>query len=1588
MIKLSKRLIFTFIGIFILTGLFSEEEGKYAQGTIFFRVYNDFSYMQVNQNNVVETDQAWFNAIANEYEIYEMIHLFEYTTKSELQHYYSCMFPDSLDIDVVKNVFKSKTSYVEYTFKDIALEFHAIPEEEYYDYQWPLDIIQAEDAWDIDVSPTEEIIVAVIDTGVNLMESLDPEMIPGIHPDLTNNILKDINGNPIGYNVFSPYLPYDDIGHGTHVAGVVAATTNNNLGVASLAGWHENIKIMPVKIQKRLDGNYLIEVFGSRAAYGICWAAGYNQYGIGADIINMSWGPPYALDLQEEDDAAYYNMINIAIDIAQEAGCLCVASAGNFGSDWTELDTAPASLDGVISVAASNMEDTKATYSSYAEWATVTAPGGDGIFTVANAHSPEGYLSTVPIHDDYLSYMAGKYQMGGWEPGGTSEPHYDFIQGTSMSAPMVSSMLALMKAKFPTLTNDQLIEKLYAACDNLQGCTPYNTGKLGAGRMNAYKSLSDGPFENFTIHDMTFDGSKYIPANSTDADVEIWLKNWSHSDISVTSIQGLLTCDPIYGISITQNNAFWNGIDQYEFEQNLGVIKITDDTGLLRQVVFELELTIETANHGTLFETIPIFVEVRINIKDPEIFSELTIDDLDNDGIDEIAFGAATSTNQGKVYLYKNGVLSYSDTERPVTAKIAFADLNNDGLKEIIAVDAEYLYVYDNEGIELYNDFVNDLPTISVAVEDITNDGQFEIVINNSEGVVVYYNCANLPNLLRFDYSVDGDVLSELAIANVDTDPRKDVIFLIHHPNDHRLELVKFNFTLYPNVSGSYVSTEIGNPPNPNNFHSYDVTNILLLKRENDHNPNHSIFFGRVLNETGGIAPDPTLSNYYTYGYEWPSETGIATEIWSVMGQDIYIGHDATLPAGKIIAGEFLNGSDYTTGLELITYTDELIINIEGEGDTQSMGNHIHGHVYEYYVLNQVFYPRNKHSIITNSSDFNNGRIYTFKGNKMKVYDSFKNYLPDYTITAGFSSNEIVSIAFGNAINEVDREVYYLTNTGMLGSSYITSNQNLLCEFSQFQENARNTASYYQPLPIVIEDNIILKHDSVIDKNTVVTPGNTLTIEPGIEIRFEKNKSLVFSGESESPYPGGLICIGTEEDSIRIGGLCGNKMRSYWNSIDLNRGRTSEIEYAIFQNANTAIQYYDSDNHSLSNCRMSNNKIGVGFYSSSFEVNTNQISNNQYGVCCDKYASPLFGYPSIPSPYIGHNGIFYNYTGVHINKATPSFEDGFNDICHNFIYNMKYNFDVSGPDIRINAENNWWGSEEEHEIIEYLDPVEKIIYDPWCNSPQSSFLSREDSLSLFQLACIELYECRYTNAINLFEQVIADSISSYEDYLSIAYMYTCYSKLNFLNVFLLYLDEQLISQPNLEFEKCLLHFKSLSYRATGDYDAAIVIYEDIITNNHLSYVDSCYAVIDIGHTYLESSGRAIGRLSHLRPESLQSHQLTTQMLLESIRTGNHLQNQVPPVTKSILYQNYPNPFNPTTTISFSIPDDSKVDVSIYNIKGQKVKTLVNEEMEKGLHKIVWNSTDKSSKSVSSGVYFYKLKVNGKDRAVKKCLLLK
>ena len=88
--------------------------------------------------------------------------------------------------------------------------------------------------------------------------------------------------------------------------------------------------------------------------------------------------------------------------------------------------------------------------------------------------------------------------------------------------------------------------------------------------------------------------------------------------------------------------------------------------------------------------------------------------------------------------------------------------------------------------------------------------------------------------------------------------------------------------------------------------------------------------------------------------------------------------------------------------------------------------------------------------------------------------------------------------------------------------------------------------------------------------------------------------------------------------------------------------------------------------------------------------------------------------------------------------------------------------------------------------------------------------------------------------------------------------------------------------------------------------------------------------------------------------------------------------------------NHPNPFNPTTTISYELPNNTKdAKIEIYNLKGQRIRTFpINRLTDSPVQQIVWDGKDENDQSVASGVYFYRLTVNGKSKAVKKCILMK
>ncbi|UOQ45688.1 S8 family serine peptidase [Halobacillus salinarum] len=258
--------------------------------------------------------------------------------------------------------------------------------------------IHLADDWKL-TSPANDVTVAVIDSGADLD-----------HPDLKAHLTK-------GYNVLDPSKPPEDqLGHGTHIAGMVGAGTFNGIGVSSIS---KGAEIMPIKVLNGKEGNM------SDVAQGIDYAVEH-----GADIINLSLGG-YDISKYLQD----------AVQRAEDNGVLVVAAAGN---DNFDKSTYPAAFSSVLSVASTiTGATTRADFSNYGDYINVAAPGTD----------------------IYSTYLDGKY---------------DYMDGTSMSTSLVTSLAASLLEKAPYLTSEQISYLIQSGADSLD-----SHSQLGKGRIDA-----------------------------------------------------------------------------------------------------------------------------------------------------------------------------------------------------------------------------------------------------------------------------------------------------------------------------------------------------------------------------------------------------------------------------------------------------------------------------------------------------------------------------------------------------------------------------------------------------------------------------------------------------------------------------------------------------------------------------------------------------------------------------------------------------------------------------------------------------------------------------------------------------------------------------------------------------------------------------------------------------------------------------------------------------------------------------------------------------------------------------------------------
>ena len=326
------------------------------------------------------------------------------------------------------------------------------PDDEFYPFQWHYEAMNLPAAWDTEDGAAGGVTVAVIDTGSVAHPDLQGALLSGY--DFVSDPLNSADGD--GYDLDPTDLGGDSSYHGSHVAGTVAASTNNGGGVAGVS-WGANV--VSVRVLGVTGGGSLADIVN-----GILWAAGESVPGVPlnanpADVINLSLGGEAPCSSSYQD----------AFNRARAKGVTVIVAAGNENTDAGFSQ--PANCDGVITVGATGPLGTRAPYSNYGATVDVMAPGGDKTLTfeVQGETFPAGVLSTV-------ADGAGGYG-------------YTFQQGTSMASPHVAGLVALMLAQEPGLDPDTVLARLQTSALPLSGEACGQPDGCGAGLVDAAGAL-------------------------------------------------------------------------------------------------------------------------------------------------------------------------------------------------------------------------------------------------------------------------------------------------------------------------------------------------------------------------------------------------------------------------------------------------------------------------------------------------------------------------------------------------------------------------------------------------------------------------------------------------------------------------------------------------------------------------------------------------------------------------------------------------------------------------------------------------------------------------------------------------------------------------------------------------------------------------------------------------------------------------------------------------------------------------------------------------------------------------------------------
>lgn len=345
---------------------------------------------------------------------------------------------------------------IEYVEPDLRMRAAFVPNDPQWAQQWHLQHatggIRAPTAWD--KARGAGVTIAVIDTGVRPHADLKAQLLPGYDFITDSKIAGDGDGRDADALDVGDFTSANQCGtgeaaessswHGTHVAGIAAASGNNALGVSGVA---MAAKILPVRVLGRCGG------YSSDIADAIVWSAGGSVPGVPANpnlakVLNLSLGGPGSCGITTQN----------AINAARAKGALVVVAAGNDKANAAQFS--PANCSGVVVVAATNQAGAKASYSNSGSVVSLAAPGGDAGAAILSTYNSG---KTTAAADSYAGLM-----------------------GTSMATPVVSGVAALMLSANSKLTPDQLAQLLRSSARSFPG----SCSGCGAGLVNAEAAVT------------------------------------------------------------------------------------------------------------------------------------------------------------------------------------------------------------------------------------------------------------------------------------------------------------------------------------------------------------------------------------------------------------------------------------------------------------------------------------------------------------------------------------------------------------------------------------------------------------------------------------------------------------------------------------------------------------------------------------------------------------------------------------------------------------------------------------------------------------------------------------------------------------------------------------------------------------------------------------------------------------------------------------------------------------------------------------------------------------------------------------------